>query len=78
MTYPPDLIVDRYVLSDNDITGSTKYSGYMDREGNYYILKNDTTTGTFRYYRKDDGGVTYAASWTGRAGLTYSYFHEVF
>ncbi len=64
-----------YQITDVDSAGATKYYGYTDRDENWYIMEEATSAGTYRYAR---GTGSYATNWTGRAGLTYGYFHEAF
>lgn len=68
-------ILEAYQITDQDDGGNTKYYGFMDKDGNWYILKNDTVASTYRYTR---GTSSYAANWTNRATLTYGYFGDVF
>ncbi len=61
-----------YGISEEDKSGVVKYYGYITTHGNWYIMKNDSVANTYRYAKGDKG---YATAWTGRAGLTYSYFN---
>jgi len=51
------------------------YNGYINRKGAFYILKENTANGTYRYYRGEENYVTY---WGLREELTYKYYYEVF
>jgi len=46
----------------------------MDRDGNWYIVKEDEAAGLTQYAAGTSG---YVAAWAGRAGLTYGYPNEV-
>jgi hypothetical protein len=66
-----------YKISDVDADAATKYYGYLDADGNWYIMKEVTATGDQAYtYCK--GSLDYATNWTGRAALTYDIFSTIF
>lgn len=67
--------LDQYKISDADETGAIKYYGFLDADGAWYIMEENTTANTYRYSR---GSSAYTTAWTGRAGLTYGYFNVVF
>lgn len=62
-----------YHISDLDEAAATKYYGNVDKDGNWYILQ---LTSTAARYAK--GAASYTTNWTGRAGLSYDYFYNVF
>lgn len=68
-------VLDNYVVSDIDEAGSTKYYGYVNRAGAWYVMEYDTAAGTLRFSAGDE---SYPANWTGRASLSYDYFYNVF
>lgn len=72
-----DDVLDCYQTSDIDEASATvTYIGKIDRAGNWYIEKIDSTTGTtFRFIKGTSG---YTTNWTNRAGLTYGYFDAIF
>lgn len=72
-----DDVLDCYQTSDIDQASSTvTYIGKVDRAGNWFIQKIDSTSGTtFRFIK---GTSDYTTNWTIRASLTYDYFHIVF
>lgn len=65
----------KYKISDNDSTSDPKYYGFIAIDGSWYIMKETTSAGTYRYAK---GASSYTTNWTGRAGLTYDYFDVVF
>lgn len=67
--------IDGYQIADLDESTTSKYYGFVNKSGSWYIMKNDTTTNTFRYTK---GSSAYPTNWTGRASLTYDYFNNVF
>jgi len=70
---PRYMILQDYALTDIDDTTSTEYYGYTDKNGNWYIKQ--ITSSAMRFIR---GTSSYATNWTGRAGLTYGYFYDIF
>jgi len=66
----------KYHPSDEQINyPGISYWGYLDKDGNWYIRRDDTPNGTFRYIQ---GANNYKANWANRANLNYDYFDEVF
>ncbi len=66
-------ITSKYKISDIDDSPSTKYFGFTDKDGNWFIMKLTTTQ--VRYAADASG---YTTAWTDRAGLTYNYFYITF
>jgi len=66
---------DVYKASDID-EGTTSYFGFIDADGNWYILKLTDTQA--RYAVGTPPTSAYTDAWTARASLTYYYFYEVF
>jgi hypothetical protein len=66
-----------YFISDKDDDATPNYYGFVDKDGNWYILKETVSAGadTYRYAKGTTG---YTTAWTGRAGLTYDYFYNTF
>lgn len=60
-------------ISDLDITTPTKYFGYIDSSGRWYILRLQGTTA--RYAAGRSG---YAVAWGVRTTLTYKHYGEIF
>ena len=54
---------------------SPEYHGYLNKDGGWYIVQYNRSTGARRFAR---GSSDYAANFTNRANLAYSYFNEVF
>ena len=65
----------KYQLSNYDVSASPLYIGKVDSEGGWMIKKIDTVSGVATYAK---GASDYATSWTGKAGLTYDTFNNVF
>ena len=62
-----------YKVSDIDDTGPNYY-GFVDKDGAWYIMKEDTTAGSYRYCK---GVSDYPTNWDNRTTLTYDYFDIV-
>jgi hypothetical protein len=63
-----------YKPSDIDTSTSTQYFGYIDYNGNWYIIKFDTIANTIRYAAGSTSN-SYATNWTNRTTLTYTYYN---
>lgn len=63
----------KYKISDIDDSGTTKYFGFTDKDGNWFIMSLTTTD--VRYIKGASG---YTTNWAARAGLTYDYFYNAF
>lgn len=68
-------ILDQYHTADMDTAEDTKYYGSIDSAGNWYILREITSTGSYRYTK---GSADYADAWAARTTQTYTYFDLVF
>lgn len=66
---------DNYNISDMDIASDTKYYGFEDVDGNWYIQREITSTGAYRYA---SGSSDYSTAWTNRASQVYNYFSVEF
>lgn len=73
------IVLSRDDLSDyfpSDIEyGTPNYYGFVDKDGNWYIQRDASGGTEFRYVK---GSTDYTTNWTGRAGLSYGYFYDVF
>lgn len=65
---------DGYQICEIDESDAT-YFGYTNNRGNWYIMKQDLDTGSFRYSRGENN---FPGNWDKRANLTYDYFYNVF
>lgn len=77
--FPVDSINDnplaKYRIAEQQTSGDPKYFGYTDRLGNWYIMEQNVSEGTFRYVK---GSSEFPTNWTNRTELSYNYFHNVF
>lgn len=62
-----------YLPADSDESTATKYYGFTDPDGKWYILRDAGTN--YRYAKGDSG---YSTNWTNRASLSYDYYHVTF
>jgi len=51
------------------------YYGYLNQFGDYYIMENNTTDGTYRFVR---GTGNYSAAFALRESLDYDYVDAIF
>lgn len=65
---------DGYKISEIDDDVITYY-GFINKDGAWLIMKEDTDGSSFRY-AKGDGG--FPSNWTRRENLKYDYFYNVF
>ena len=56
-------------------TEDFNYYGFVNMEGNWYIMKEDPTVGSFRYSK---GDTNFSSGWGKKSRLKYDYYHEVF
>lgn len=73
-------VLEKYRIADQ-ATGTTNYYGFTDKDANWYILQENTVTGTYRYATpaiQSPSVANYPAAWTGRTGLDYGYLYEAF
>ena len=69
------LALEDYKISDIDDSSDPSYFGFLNKDGHWYIMEQNTANKTYRYA---SGADDYSTNWEGRAGLTYSYFNEAF
>jgi hypothetical protein len=67
--------IEGYKVADLDDSANPAYYGYINASGAWYILKEDKTTGAYRYTKGDSA---YSTAWTDRASKTYGYFNVIF
>ena len=70
--------LDGFKISDqnvNSIDNTIQYIGMVNRFGVWYIMEQNTSTGTFRYIR----GITgYSTAYSAREANVYDFFYNVF
>ncbi len=71
------LPTDGYKINQID-DSSPAYYGFVDKDGDWFIMK-ETSTGDFRYYKKQITDGNFSTEWPNRATLTpYGYFDAIF
>jgi len=71
----------KYKWADVDDDASPNYYGAVDKDGNWFILKEVISAGanTYRYCKGASGYETViTGAWATRASQTYDYFHNIF
>ena len=77
-------ILKQYQASDVDDAGAIKYFGYVKKNGDWIIKKEDTTAKTYRYavgdtlWKRTEEEKGYKTAWANRTTLTYFLFYEIF
>lgn len=68
-----------YQVSDQDVTSSLRYFGYLNKDGNWYIMRGIKTGNVTNYtYVKGASSSAYATAWNARATQTYGRFDTIF
>lgn len=65
---------DGYSIAEMDDSLVTFY-GFTNKDGAWYVMREDPDTGSFRYARGDSN---FPGNWTNREKLQYDYFSNVF
>jgi hypothetical protein len=68
---------DGYSVTEIDDAGSDTYIGFIKKGGAWYIIK-EIGAGSDSSYRYTKGSSDFITNWTGRTGLTYGYYDDVF
>ena len=68
--------IEGYVAYNVD-NSSPSYYGFIDQDGNWYIMRA-TTSGNITTYEFVKGSSDYSTNWTNRASLTYQAYNAVF
>lgn len=66
---------DAYGISNIEDTGTYKYYGFEDKDGNWYILRKTLATNIYLYAA---GASDYSTAWTNRASQTYASYAVTF
>ncbi|MFC1600645.1 hypothetical protein ACFL25_01040, partial [Patescibacteria group bacterium] len=65
---------DSYIISEIDESYVSFY-GFINKEGGWYIMKEDPDVGSFRYTK---GETDFTTNWAEREKLNYDYYHNIF
>lgn len=69
--------LNNYVLAEDDSSGTTKYWGYVDVDGNWFIMR-ETTSNEIVSYRFTKGVSDFATNWASRTTESYDYLYNTF
>jgi len=64
-----------FKISDMDSDQDPSYFGFVDKDGNWYIMQMTDSTEAFRYIKGTTG---YTTNWGNRLILSYAYFYNTF
>lgn len=74
--------LNKYKIQDIDDTGTTRYYGFVNETGDWYIMKYTISTSpkTLRYHRISVSRRVglYSDAWNNRTSITYGYWNETF
>lgn len=59
----------------DSVNPNITYDGFLNEQGEYYIMKTDNSAGSYRYVK---GSSNYPVAWANRETLTYDYYNNVF
>lgn len=66
----------KYKITDvDDGNADYDYYSFTDKDGNYYIMRDDIVNKAYRYTA---GTSAYTTAWTNRATESYDYFYNTF
>ncbi len=64
-----------YKISEVDDNDTISYYGFIGKDGDWLIMREDTDISSFRYAK---GNSNFPNNWTKRENLKYDYFHNLF
>lgn len=70
--------LDGYKISDQNVNSGNsniQYIGMVNRYGNWYIMVQNSDTGSYQYLRGDSG---YTTAYAAREVNVYDYFYNIF
>lgn len=65
---------DEYKISEID-DGMISFYGFINKNGNWLIMREDTQENSFRYAKGESG---FSNNWGNRSNLKYDYYHNLF
>lgn len=66
------------IEKDEDTAATKQYYQYMNRLGEYYIMRQEIISSTLTEYKFFRGSSDYATNWTNRDSLSYGFPDNVF
>lgn len=67
--------LEQYKISDMSTPDDTKYYGFLNSDGGWYIMREVTSEESYRYCKGDSD---YTTAWTNKVSLVYTYFDLAF
>lgn len=71
---PPVKSTEGYRVTEIS-TEEYNYYGFINEDGNWYIMREDPIEGSFRYVK---GDLNFSSGWARREKMKYDYFHSIF
>lgn len=68
---------DGYAVTEIDDSTSTAYYGFVNKDGEWFIQKEDSSGG-YRYTKGSSGFTNATTGWPNRTNLSYDYFDNIF
>ena len=72
-TVTTDDLTAKFKIADIDDAGTTKYFGFTDQDGAWFILRLTATQARYAH-----GTTSYQTAWSTRVDLAYDYFYNAF
>jgi hypothetical protein len=69
------LTTEGYTISEIDDTSPITYYGFVNKDGAWFIMKEDVEGNTYRYAK---GNSDFSNNWKGRDNLKYDYYFNLF
>lgn len=67
--------IEGYKISEIDDTSDITYYGFVNKDGAWFIMKENLEANTYRYTRGDSG---FSLNWQIRGDLKYDYYFNLF
>jgi hypothetical protein len=64
-----------FKISEIDDSGAISYYGFVNQDGGWLIMKQDSDTSSFRYVK---GNLNFSGNWGIRETLKYDYYYKLF
>ena len=68
-------ISESYKISEIDDASTVTYYGFVNKQGAWFIMKEDVESNSYRYVRS---GTDFSNNWVNRENLKYDYYYNLF
>lgn len=68
-------LTDGYKITEIDESETSNYFGFVNKDGAWLIMREETDNGSFRYTK---GSSDFPGNWKNRVNLKYDYYHSLF